>query len=194
MPTMITPQRSLFNEPDAPTDRLLLAFYPDQSAGLRIARRREIFKRTSMLTGPEVDLERLHMTLIHIGDYIGLPQGIVAAAGAAAARMVFPPFNIVLDRAMSFSGQPGVLPFVLLAEASEPLMTFQRELCTELALAGVRHKSGKQFTPHVTLLRDRISVPEQEIEPICWTAREFVLVHSLLGQTQHIPLGRWSLS
>jgi 2'-5' RNA ligase len=61
-------------------------------------------------------------------------------------------------------------------------------------LAGVRHKSGKQFTPHVTLLRDRISVPEQEIEPICWTAREFVLVHSLLGQTQHIPLGRWSLS
>jgi 2'-5' RNA ligase len=73
-------------------------------------------------------------------------------------------------------------------------MAFQQALRTELARAGVRHKSGPQFTPHVTLLRDKTRVPEHRIEPICWTAREFVLVHSLLGRTQHIPLGRWFLS
>jgi 2'-5' RNA ligase len=45
----------------------------------------------------------------------------------------------------------------------------------------------------MTLLYDDRSVAEQAVETIGWTAREFVLVHSLLGQTRHIPLGRWPL-
>jgi 2'-5' RNA ligase len=31
------------------------------------------------------------------------------------------------------------------------------------------------------------------IEPIRWTVRDFVLVHSLRGRTMHIPLERWRL-
>jgi len=45
----------------------------------------------------------------------------------------------------------------------------------------------------VTLLYDDCSVAEQAVETICWTAREFVLVHSLIGQTLHVPLARWPL-
>ena len=45
----------------------------------------------------------------------------------------------------------------------------------------------------MTLLRDVVEIAAQTIEPITWTAREFVLVHSLIGQTRHIPLGRWAL-
>lgn len=52
----------------------------------------------------------------------------------------------------------------------------------------------RNFTPHVTLLYDDRSVAPQAIEPIAWTVREFVLVHSLLGRTEHRILGRWSLN
>jgi 2'-5' RNA ligase len=49
------------------------------------------------------------------------------------------------------------------------------------------------FTPHVTLLYDRRCIDEQPIEPVGWTVREFALVLSLIGKTQHVPLGRWQL-
>jgi len=50
------------------------------------------------------------------------------------------------------------------------------------------------YTPHVTLLYDSQRVVQQAVETVAWTVREFVLVHSLLGQTRHIALMRWSLS
>jgi len=59
-----------------------------------------------------------------------------------------------------------------------------------LAKAGV---GARQSTPHLTLLYDARRVDEQPIDPIRWTVREFVLVHSLLGQTRYIPLGKWPL-
>ena len=52
---------------------------------------------------------------------------------------------------------------------------------------------ASQVTPHVTLLYDDVLVEERAVEPIRWTVREFVLVHSLLGQTRHVPLARWPL-
>ncbi len=47
--------------------------------------------------------------------------------------------------------------------------------------------------PHVTMLYDRRLVAEQTIEPVRWTVGGFTLIHSLLGRTEHIPLGRWAL-
>src|SRR3990167_6150112 len=37
----------------------------------------------------------------------------------------------------------------------------------------------RRFEPHMTLLRDRKVIPPTDIDPIRWTVREFVLVHSL---------------
>jgi len=59
-----------------------------------------------------------------------------------------------------------------------------------LAKAGV---GARQSTPHLTLLYDARRVAEQPITRIGWTMREFVLVHSLLGQKRYIPLGKWPL-
>jgi 2'-5' RNA ligase len=50
-----------------------------------------------------------------------------------------------------------------------------------------------KFTPHITLLYDDKNVVETPIDPINCAADEVVLVHSLLGQTRHIPLGRWKM-
>jgi 2'-5' RNA ligase len=44
------------------------------------------------------------------------------------------------------------------------------------------------------LLRDEQLLPEQPIDPIVWTARKFVLVHSLLGRTTHHHLAHLPLA
>jgi 2'-5' RNA ligase len=51
----------------------------------------------------------------------------------------------------------------------------------------------RAFVPHVTLLYDARNVTVQPVDPLGWTVREFVLVHSLLGQTRYRVLGRWTL-
>ena len=43
------------------------------------------------------------------------------------------------------------------------------------------------------MLYDDRLVAWQAVEPVRWTVREFVLMHSLLGQHRHVPLARWPL-
>jgi 2'-5' RNA ligase len=61
-----------------------------------------------------------------------------------------------------------------------------------MARRGLRRRA-RSFTPHMTLLYDARSVEARAIEPVAWTVREFVLVHSRWGRTQHILLGHWPL-
>jgi 2'-5' RNA ligase len=58
---------------------------------------------------------------------------------------------------------------------------------------GIVKPAPSRFMPHVTLLYDRQTVDAQGITPVSWRVTEFVLVHSLLGQSRHIVLGRWPL-
>jgi 2'-5' RNA ligase len=40
------------------------------------------------------------------------------------------------------------------------------------------------YTPHVTLLYDDMTVPPQGVTPVEWSVREFVLLHSHIGQAR----------
>ena len=138
--------------------------------------------------------ERLHVTLHHIGDYAGFPTDVSNRVQAAAATVKMPPFEITFDRAGSFSGRDRNLPFVLRGgDGLNALLAFQRQVFDALKLVNVVRRAEPNFTPHITLLYDDRNVAELPVEPIRWTAREFVLIHSLLGQTRHIPLARWPL-
>ncbi len=187
---------SLFGDTptSAPTDRLFFAFFPDEAAVERIVAEAVRLRVRHRLRGKPLAADRFHITLLHIGDYHGLPKGIVADAIAGAEKVSAPPVEVAFDQVGSFATRNGNLPLVLRASEADALLAFQRILCTEMIKAGVRYKGGAQFTPHVTLLYDAASVPIEPIDPIRWTAADFVLVHSLLGQTRHIPLARWSLS
>lgn len=187
---------SLFGDrPTAtPTDRLFFAVFPDAPAAERIAAEAVRLRVRHRLRGKPLAADRFHITLLHIGDYHGLPKGIVVDAIAGAEKVSAPPVEVAFDQVGSFATRNGNLPLVLRASEADALLAFQRILCTEMIKAGVRYKGGAQFTPHVTLLYDAASVPIEPIDPIRWTAADFVLVHSLLGQTRHIPLARWSLS
>lgn len=184
-----------FDDAPVPTDRLFFAIYPDGAAAARIALLARQLRDQHGLTGRPLALERFHVTLHHLGDYAGVPQGIVAAASEAAASVTMPPFGVTFDRATSFFGKADKRPFVLLGgDGVATLTAFQLALDTALEKAGLGGRRTKShYNPHVTLLYDDCCVAEQPVETVGWTAHEFVLVHSLLGQTRHVPLARWTL-
>ena len=187
-------QLSLLGLDAEPTDRLLFALFPDADTAAAIENQARNLRREHGLRGVPLAPDRLHLTLHHIGDYAGLPQGVVAAACDAAASIGAAPFEVAFDRAGSFAGRSGARPFVLRGgEGLGALMAFWKIFGFAMARGKVGRRMASQYTPHVTLLYDDKEIAEQPIEPIRWVAREFVLIHSLLGQTRHIPLGRWTL-
>ena len=189
-------QHSLAGFDSAPrsTDRLFFAIYPNVDAAARIARLAQHLCGEHRLKGRPLAAERLHVTLHHLGDYVGLPEALVAAAINAASTIAMRPFEVAFDRAGRFGGGTGKRPFVLLGgDGITALTAFQQALGMAMKKAGLGRLAESRFTPHMTLLYDDRRVSEQAVETIGWTAHEFVLVHSLLGRTRHVPLARWVL-
>jgi len=188
-----------FDAPPKPTDRLFFALFPDADAAARIAQLAQRLRQPGNahgLKGKPLATKRFHVTLHHLGDYAGLPQDIVATAVQAAGTVTMPPFDVAFERVKSFVGRPRNRPFVLLGgdgEGIAALMALQQALRTAIETAGLADRARSPYLPHVTLLYDNGFVDEQATETIAWTVREFVLVHSLLGRTRHVPLARWPL-
>ena len=183
-----------------PTDRLFFAIIPTKEAAARILYEGEHLRGEYGLKGKLFAAGRLHVTLRYLGDYVGLSPAVVEAAMAAATSVNMAPFDVTFDRVASFQGRPRNRPFVMLAEQNSEknalLKVFQASLSGALDIAlekvGIRI-AHPHYTPHVTLLYDNRFVSSRSIEPVSWTVREFILVHSLLGRTRHVPLARWAL-
>jgi 2'-5' RNA ligase len=192
----VTEQLSLtgFAEATRPTERLFFAILPDAETATRIAQLARQLRSDHGLKGMPPANERLHITLYFLGDYVGLPQDLIAKASAAASSLAWPSFELSFDRAASFVGKRSGLPLVLRGDDGvSPLMDFRRALAATMIKAGFGRTAEAHFVPHVTLLYDDHRVTEQLVETIGWTAHEFVLVRSVLGQSRHIPLARWQL-
>jgi 2'-5' RNA ligase len=177
-----------------PADGLFFAIFPDEVAAVNISRLIKSQRRVHGLKGRPILMERLHVSLHHIGCYVGLPRGITTAECEAAAAVVMSPFDIAFDRAMSFSGRSGNRPFVLRGgDGVVGSMILHQHHGAALQRVGLGRWVKSQHEPHVTLLYDDRCVAEQAIDAVSWTVREFVLVHSLRGQGQCDCLGRWPL-
>lgn len=180
----------------APGDRLFFALYPDAHTAQRIVELAQRTRAAHGLRGKPLRADRVHVTLHHLGDHAGLPGVLVEAASEAAAAVVMPPFAVSFDRVASFPGRAGKRPCVLRGEdehSNEPQYAFQRALGERLQARGLGRHVERRFLPHVTLLYDERLLPPEAVDPIGWSVREFVLIHSLLGRTEHRVLGRWSL-
>ena len=187
--------------PTKPTDRLFFALFPSDEAIPHIVKTSQQLRDEHGLTGKSLSNDRLHVTLHHVGDYAGgLPDGLVEAAQTVAATIAMPAFEVTFDRAISFAGRPKNRPFVLRGNERQDgglaaLMAFQKTMYLAMCRAGLQGpKANAKFAPHVTLMYDDQAVPDQAVEPVSWIAHDFVLVHSLLGQTRHIHLVRWPVA
>ncbi len=179
----------------SPSDRLFFAVFPDPAAAARIAALATSLCAAHGLHGRPVREDRLHVTLFHLGDYHGLPTDLVDEAKQAAARVAMPPFEATFDSASSFAGRPRNRPFVLRGgEAGVAgIVALHAALGERLKATRLAQWAKPGFAPHVTLLYDDRAVDPQPVEPVAWIAREFILVHSLVGRTEHRILDRWPL-
>ncbi|RZT98218.1 2'-5' RNA ligase family protein [Rivibacter subsaxonicus] len=174
-------------------DSLFFAVLPESAAAARIAALAQSLRDEHGLRGRPLRTDRLHATLHPFGVYPGLPPELVALARQAAASIELPPFEIEFDRVLSFRRARN-RPLVLCGgERLAPLQALQQALVTAVCARGRRPPTEALYTPHVTLLYDDHGVEELAVEPITWTVREFVLMHSLVGQSLHVALGRWPL-
>ena len=175
------------------TDRLFFALFPDATTAARIYALQQDLRVRHGLWGRPLAMDRLQVTLCHLGDYSGLPPAIVAKAREAAIELKASSFEITFDHALTFTGRPRNRPFVLRSKnGAASVEAFQRKLGAEMAMCGLG-RFVRPYTPHMTLLYDSAEVAEHAIEPVSWTVTGFRLVHSLLGQTRHITLGEWRL-
>jgi RNA 2',3'-cyclic 3'-phosphodiesterase len=198
---LVADQLSLFEIPEAPgpedpTDNLFLAIVPDPDAAAVIARLALHLRVHHGLVGRPLAANRFHVSLHHLGTFAGVPPGLLTLADKAVAEIAAAThsFTIAFDRALSFSGKPGNHAFVLrMSTPNAALQQFRQDLGSACGRFGFP-RARSQFVPHVTLLYDARNVPEHAIEPISWNVTEFTLVRSLVGQSRHIPLARWSLT
>lgn len=180
--------------PPVPTDRLFFAIFPDDTAREAIARLARDIGKQHGLKGKPLASERFHITLHHLGDYAELPPDLVEGAMRAANHMIAAPFDVQFDHVASFATRAEKKPCVLLAEDGDSPLRRLRKLLGECLIEAKQGKHvTRDFTPHVTLCYDRTLVAPQAVSRMGWTVREFALVHSLLGKTEHRILRRWSL-
>ena len=126
-----------------------------------------------------------------LGVHAGLPSGLVDLAMQAAAAITMSSFDVMLDRVSSLAGLRR--PLVLCGgEGVRGAAVMQ--LAIEIAMhelgIGV---AGRRHVPHVMVLDGWRGSVEEAIEPVRWTATEFVLLHSLRSRREPVVLGRWAL-
>ena len=174
------------------TDSLFYALLPDaESAGqiVDLARR---LRADHRLKGTLIPSERLHVTLAFLGSFAGLPKTLVSSAIAAGERFEGTPFDVTLDRVQKF-GHDKRAVVLRGGEGTTAVKEFRRRLVDATHYHGLKPASPTSFTAHLTLLYDEGPIVEEHVVPISWTAREFVLVRSLIGQSRYEILGRWPL-
>lgn len=190
-------QASLFDfePPPKNTDRLFFAVLPDQSAIASIRALTAELKAQHGMTGRPIDDAKLHATLCVLGDFPGMPDALIKSASKAAALVADStlPFKVSFDTAQTFITGPRHRPLVLTgAEGIVGLSGFYKNLSGALLKSsGLRNPPS--YTPHVTMLYDDITAPPQSVTPVEWTVREFVLLHSHIGQGRpYNILARWT--
>jgi RNA 2',3'-cyclic 3'-phosphodiesterase len=184
-----------FDPPPPPTDRLFFAVFPDAEAAAQTAALAAQIRTERGIRNKALAEDRFHITLYHLGDYPGLPEPVLEAAYAAAGTVRTEPFEVTLDRVVSFKGRPGNRPLVLTGgDGVVALRAFHAALGSSMMKTELGRRVRPQFNPHLTLLYSGHEVAEQATTPVRWMAKEFVLVHSELGLIRHNILRRWPLA
>lgn len=179
-------------------DSLFFALRPDAQAAARIHALARRVHATLQSNGKLLAIDRLHVTLNFLGQYPTLPPELPQIAADAARTVRGAAFQLCFQRLMSFDARgrrpSRASPVVLVRDDDcEPLRALRTHLLLAVKKTGCFVRTEASTTPHMTLFYDRKQVPEQEVERICWSAHEFLLVHSLVGKSEHRVLARYAL-
>jgi len=131
---------------------------------------------------------RLHATLAITDDFDHQPALLEANLLAIGESIATGPVPMALDRLSGSTGSVALRP----SRRTPALTALAGSLQRRMTRAGLL-RAAWTFRPHVTLLYRKGKPFARALEPICWTATDFVLIHSIVGATRHIELGCWPL-
>ena len=172
-----------------PKHKAFLALKPDDCAAERISEVTLRLMQENGLAGRPLKHKNLHISLPLVWEGAEFRPDLPEIVSARVQMVRVPPFEIILDMAMSFR-QPKRHILVLGATRSVAnIYNLNRQLV--FAMGSRARKIA--FTPHMTLLYTNKPVDKQPVEPVRWMAREFVLVHSFVGLGRHETVARWPL-
>ena len=180
---MLTPVSS-------PTSLYVMIKPPLRERGLCVA------WRDMLRLNPHYGANRFHCTMLHLGAGVDWPRDRLAALIAALDDFRFDPFAVAFDRVV-----PGPRRSVILKPTHglrQPGL-FHRALHSHLLRAGVAPRGAEKhgFGLHLTLAyrgpHREGAVTKAAIEPFGWLVDEFLLVHSIDGESRHETHGRWRL-
>lgn len=176
------------------TDRLFFALLPDAAAIARIEKLVRDLQGDFGLKGKPLGAKRFHVTLHVVDDFPYFPREIAdASARTAHSVAAMPPFKLGFDRVGSFTRKARNMPLVLLGDDGLVTVRALQQALVDALTQAHPGRGREHYTPHLTLLYDDQHVVARPIEPITWTAREFVLVRSLIGRSRHEVLARLPL-
>jgi 2'-5' RNA ligase len=162
------------------------------SAIAEIESRREQVMCANAIRTKGIPPERFHISLCPLGDHVRIRSRLIFGARRAAGRFALPPFEIMLNRAVTLQGfKPDNRPTVLLAEG-DGLRRLGDTLFRYLRQEGVR--AGELRIPHLTLFYSPRPIRPVDIEPIRLGVDGFHLIHSERGLTRYNVLGFWPLA
>lgn len=171
-------------------DKLFFAAFPDPPIAAEVARLTPTLLAAEHLRGTPIAAYRLHVSLFGFRVPQDLPHDLVAAARRAADRMVMPPFAVAFNAVGSFGGgNPSQRPLVLYGD--EGVVGFA--MLQERLLAAMGMKANPNYTPHMTIAYGDALPTRRFVEAVTWTVRSFALVHSLVGKSRHVLLGKFPL-
>ena len=171
-----------------------LAIIPAEDAGARIEALQRRMRSLHRLTGQLLPAERIYSSVYAIGDWPDSPQSLRDKVATVAESIDFPPIELYFDSVLSFSGPSTAHPLVLRAGRDAGIAReFHASIAKAMKGAGIGAGPDPLYVPHIALLHDDTIVEERPIEPVRWTAREFVLMHRPPGQSRSMILGRWPL-
>lgn len=184
------PRRRTFVRRPQPPYNLFFAVRPEPDDAARIAALGLRWMQEQGVRGRPLPAARLHVSLHNLGGYEAVPQPLVDRAVRLAQALSFPSFDVVFDQAMVFRGREA--PYVLCGgDGLDALRQFR--LVLGMAMADADLPATVRFTPHMTLCYRGQQGLVHSIAPLRWTAREFVLINSHYGKTEHELLGCWPL-
>ena len=196
-PKNLMPQMPLFNfgVNQQCEHNYFFALSPDAEVRRQLGQVADDLKANDSLNGSWVARERYHLTLHHLGQFPEAYPDLVKRALEAANNIQTEAFTIKLDHFMSFDSKTGKFPCVLTSKYELPeLKNFWQLLKNSLFTRRLGLELANTFTPHATLLYSRQPVTKNyAVTPIQWQVKDFVLIESLVGKSEHIELGRWPL-
>lgn len=177
---------------DFGASNLFLALMPERDVALRaVDIGRDAVRRHDLSSVPRPQ-DIMHVSLNGVGRYGGVPEETVFAVSAAMSTIRAMPFEVTFDRVSYFAGPNAVV--LTNPVRSEEMMDLHVQIAKEMWAVGLTFTYNPKFLPHMTLVYDNKPIPERALaEPVTWTAREFVLVRSIIGKTRYEFLDRWPL-